>query len=91
MISENDFQINDSPINDLEKREEEKLFRYHYTKLSESCRKLLNLSFENLSAKEIAQKMGYKTDEYARRRKYQCKQILMKKIMNDPKYRELVK
>ena len=34
--------------------------------------------------------MGYKSDKYAKKRKYQCKEKLIKKIKSDPKFKELM-
>ena len=57
--------------------------------LSEDCRQVLTLFFQGFSMDEIARKMGYKTEVYARKRKYKCKQHLMKLIQHDPRYKEL--
>lgn len=58
--------------------------------LKEECRKLLAYYFEGYSMKEIAEKMKYGTNDYARKRKYKCKQELMEFIKADARYRELL-
>lgn len=57
--------------------------------LSEDCRQVLTLFFQGFSMDEIARKLGYRTEVYARKRKYKCKQRLMKLIQEDPRYKEL--
>ena len=40
---------------------------------------------KKMSLKEIAEEMGFKTEKYAKTRKYLCKEELKKRIINDPK------
>lgn len=66
------------------------LYEYHFKKLGDDCKKILKLFFKNRPLKEIAEIMGYSSENYAKKKKYQCKQYLVKCIMEDPKYKELV-
>ncbi|MCD4736448.1 MAG: hypothetical protein K8R53_10415, partial [Bacteroidales bacterium] len=48
------------------------------------CRQILKMFFAKHSLKEIAAVMGFSSTDYAKFRKYQCKEMLKKKILNDP-------
>lgn len=67
------------------------LYRWHYHNLSEICRNLLKMSLSKLSYDEIAQKLGFADGEVARKKKYRCKELLIKRIKNDPRYKEFEK
>ena len=58
--------------------------------LSDDCIKVLTLFFEGFSMDEIAEKMGYGTKAYARKRKYKCKERLIAYMKSDPRYQELL-
>lgn len=64
------------------------LFNSKFTELAEECRRVLKLLFNGESGKGIADKMGY-TEEYAKRKKYKCKQRLSEMIKSDPAYKPL--
>ena len=42
-----------------------------------------------VSSKEIVKSMGFSSEDYANKRKYQCKQILLKRIKNDPEFNRI--
>lgn len=67
-----------------------KLYREKYEQLGTSCQKLLQLFFEKKSMINIAQIMGFKSVLYARKRKFQCKEKLVKLIEQDERYKELL-
>lgn len=73
-----------------EQTERYRLYQDYFAKLSEDCRKVLELSLQKIPLKKIAEIMGYKSDKYAKKRKYQCKEKLIKKIKSDPKFKELM-
>jgi RNA polymerase sigma factor (sigma-70 family) len=79
---------NPSVIEDIENKEREHVYRKHFLSLHESCREVLNLLFQGKSMKEIAHITGY-AEGYARRKKFDCKQYLIKMIENDPMYKEI--
>lgn len=87
-----DYQIiddEDDIIQVYEQSEKFKLYQKHFKKLKKDCRKVLELSLEKVPLKEIATIMGYKSEKYAKKRKYQCKEKLVENIKKDPKYKEL--
>ncbi len=65
------------------------LFRNNLSKLGADCQKVLNYYFEKKSFKEIAKLMAYKSEEYARRKKYLCTKTLIKKVKIDPMYNQI--
>ena len=69
--------------------ERQALMREKLELLSDDCIKVLTYFFEGFSMKEIAAKMGYGTTEYARKRKYKCKEKLISLMKSDPRYQEL--
>lgn len=71
------------------KREQYRLFQSKLLQLGEDCQRLLRLFFEGVSMREIAKIMGYKSENYAKKKKFTCKSTLINKIEADPVYREL--
>ena len=68
-----------------EEAEKYRLYQQHFFTMGEDCQKVLLLFMKKQSLKEIALEMGYKTEKYAKTRKYLCKEELKKRIINDPK------
>ena len=64
-----------------------KLYQTHFLSLSKDCQKVLRLFLDKVPLKEIASIMGYASEKYAKKRKYQCKEMLIKRITNDPYYK----
>jgi RNA polymerase sigma factor (sigma-70 family) len=67
---------------DLEKH---RLFQKHFLSLGEDCQKVLRLFMKDVPLREIASIMGFKTEKYAKTRKYLCKEELKRRITNDPR------
>jgi RNA polymerase sigma factor (sigma-70 family) len=76
----------------LEQPEEEqdkyRLFQQHFLRLSEDCKKILQLFLAKTSLKEIAEIMGFKTEKYAKTRKFMCKEKLKNAIISDPSFKK---
>lgn len=66
------------------------LFRKHFAQLGEDCRKLLGLFFDGVAMAKAAEKMGYASEGYAKKRKFQCKEKLVAAVKADPLYAELM-
>jgi len=79
-----EYEIHDESEN------RERLYLKHFGKLSSDCQRILKHFAEGKSVREIAQIMRYKSEDYAKSRKYQCKEILKRRIKNDPLYKELL-
>lgn len=67
------------------------LFRHHFEKLNSQQKKLFELFFNDYSFEQIAGILNFKNAAYARKEKFNCKNLLIESIKNDPKYEELQK
>lgn len=78
---------------DFEETESRKynLYHKHFLELDKNCKKLLRLFYRMLPLEEIANKMGYKNTDSLKSLKYLCKEKLKNNILNDPKYKKLIK
>jgi RNA polymerase sigma factor (sigma-70 family) len=73
--------------NDLYEEIKYNLYQKHFMKLSEECKKVLKLFLDKIRMEEITKIMGFSSVDYAKTRKYLCKQSLKEKILNDPEYK----
>ncbi len=80
-----DNLFSEPPEDDQEKY---RLFQQHFLGLSEDCQKVLRLFLNKISLKEIAEIMGFKTEKYAKTRKFMCKEKLKNSIINDPSFKK---
>jgi RNA polymerase sigma factor (sigma-70 family) len=71
-----------------EESEKYKLFQQHFLRLSQDEQKVLRLYMSKTPAKEAASIMGYKSDKYAKFRKYVCKEKLKNAIISDPQFQK---
>jgi len=71
----------------FEKNERYKLYQDHFKKLSFSCQKVLELFLAGIPLKEIANILGFKSEQYAKKRKHQCKEKLVSSIKSDPEFK----
>lgn len=67
----------------------ERIVARSFTLLAEDCQTVLTLYGESWSYEEIARKMGLRSEAYARRKKYLCKEALIEIIKTDPDYQDL--
>ena len=81
----------DDNLNELvEKNERYGLYQKHFSTLSTDCQKLLQMFFEKIPLREIAKVMGYKSDKYAKKRKYKCKELLISRIKQDAEFKKIL-
>jgi len=74
----------------VDKNERYSLYQKHFATLSPDCQKLMQLFFEKVPLREIAKIMGYKSEKYAKTRKYKCKEILIKRIKQDTEFKKIL-
>ena len=74
----------------LEYEEKYQSFIRQFENLSDDCQKLLKLFLTKMSTKEIAENMGYKSEFYAKTKKYLCKEALKKLVENDPDLKGII-
>ena len=72
------------PFNDQDIRYS--LYQRAYTNIPADCQEILRLTLDGVSQKEIAEKLGYRSENYVKKRKHYCKQFLIDKIKEDPEY-----
>ena len=90
-IDENLGLIEDSNVEAaILKREEYAFYLSKLNDLGNQCRQLLEYHTEGRKVKEIVQLMGFSSEGYARKRKYTCKEKLIKLIKKDQKYQEFI-
>jgi len=58
--------------------------------IPEDCQKILTLTARDTPAKEIAEKLGFRSDTYVRKRRHFCKEFLVNKIKEDREYQALI-
>jgi RNA polymerase sigma factor (sigma-70 family) len=75
----------------IEEDMEMRLFRKHFMKLGEECRKLLQMTVDGIPYEKIAEIMSYKSEKIVRNRKYKCKETLIKLIKSDPEYLKFIR
>lgn len=75
-------------ISRLEQSEKEQLFFKHFDSLGEKCQQILQWFFEKVPLKEIAQKLDT-SESYIKKRKFICKEKLVKAVQADPVFEEL--
>jgi RNA polymerase sigma factor (sigma-70 family) len=80
----------DSFIETVNKNERYSLYQKHFRNLGTDCQKIMQLFFDKVPLKQIAQVMGYKSEKYAKKRKYKCKELLIERIKQDSQYKKIL-
>ena len=75
----------------VEEAELHRIIQIHFLSLNEDCQKVLRLFTKNIPLRDIASIMGFKTENYAKTRKYLCKEELKKRIADDPRSHKFLK
>ncbi len=68
----------------------EQIVQRSFLKLKPECREVLNMVITGKDYKEIARAMKYKSEDYARRKKYLCKEALLKIVKADPEFGDYI-
>jgi len=88
-LFEEQTKLDSGNIAQIEKRDRQTIYKVHFEKLGDDCKKLLQLFFNGIKIKDITQKMGYKSDQHTKNRKYICKKYLIENIRSNPKFKEV--
>ncbi len=75
-------------VSDLNERY--RLYQKHFANLGKDCQKILQLYFDKVPLKTIAQMMGFKSEKYAKKRKFSCKEYLIKSVKQDLEYKNIL-
>lgn len=73
-------------LDELMRLEKHKLFWDSFKKLETECQNLLELFFAKKSMIEIAEALGMSSAAYAKKRKFLCKEQLIKLVKSDPRF-----
>jgi len=71
------------------KNERYRLYQKHFGLMGHDCQKLMTLFLKKVPLKEIARLMNYSSEQYAKKRKFRCKEYLVKSIQSDEEYGNL--
>ncbi|MEM7037240.1 MAG: sigma-70 family RNA polymerase sigma factor, partial [Bacteroidota bacterium] len=87
---EQDLVSIDDPVemeaSELTRHAQYQLYRKKFRELGDQCRQLMQLSLEGKRMREIVEKMGFSSEQYARKRKFKCKEKLIRLIRQDPEF-----
>jgi len=86
-IFETEFDHDFSEL--VEKNERFKLYQKHFQLLGSDCQKLLQLFFDKVPLKQIAQIMGFSGEKYVKKRKFKCKEYLVTSIKQDVSFKKV--
>lgn len=81
--------VSDFLIDEYEKNEQYKLYQKHFKRLNKDCRKILKLFLQKKSLIDIAKKMGIESIKFVKKKKYKCKEQLVRYIKSDPKFSKM--
>ena len=86
----NDELYDDGLEKVVELNERYKLYQKHFANLGKDCQKILQLFFDKVPLKNIANIMGFKSEKYAKKRKFSCKEYLIKSIKQDLEFKNIL-
>lgn len=82
------IQLPDDLITRLERSAKDQLFYKHFDALGENCQKILTWFFDKVKLAEIARRLDT-SEGYIKKRKFVCKEKLIKAIQADPNFKDL--
>jgi RNA polymerase sigma factor (sigma-70 family) len=83
------LMLKDDDIPLYENSEKYFLYRKMFLNLGADCQRVLDLFLQKINMEEIMKTMGYGSISYTKKRKFMCKEKLVKMIQNDPSFNEL--
>ncbi len=84
------FELKEEPFKIENEDLRMSLYQKYFQQLPEDCRKILSLTVKDIPQKEIARILGFKSENYVKKRKHYCKDFLIRKIKDDPLYNDLL-
>lgn len=64
------------------------VYQRAYASIPKDCQEILSMTNEGISQREIARKLGFKSENYIKKRKHYCKEYLIGKIKEDPEFQQ---
>jgi len=71
-------------------QEQMELYREKFTNLSENCKEILSLFFNDVSYEQIIKELSYATINTARQRIFKCRNKLLTMIKSDVRYNKVI-
>jgi len=84
------LKVDEDIVDSMHKLERFQLYKEKLAELDPECRQLLDLFFNKIPLREIAQRMGLRSENAAKQKKYKCQKKLIEKIKKDVKYDQLL-
>jgi len=84
------IEMESEEILDIEVSMERKAIQHYFEKLGKDCREILTMFYNEMSFREITQKLGKTSEEYVRKRKHACKEHLIRMIKSDPEMKDFL-
>ena len=76
-----------SPVQDKDLRMA--IYQRTLLRIPEDCQKILKLTAQDITSKEIARQLGFRSEGYVRKRRHFCKEFLVNKIKEDADYQAM--
>lgn len=76
-----------SPVQDKDLRMA--IYQRTLMKIPEDCQKILRLTAQDISSRDIARQLGFRSEGYVRKRRHFCKEYLVSKIKEDADYQAM--
>jgi RNA polymerase sigma factor (sigma-70 family) len=83
------IELRDEPFKVSNEDLKMSLYQKYFKQLPEDCQNILSLTARDIPQKEIAQAMNFKSENYVKKRKHNCKDKLVELIKQDPRYPDL--
>jgi len=84
------IEMESEEILDIEVSMERKAIQHYFEKLGKDCKEILTMFYNEMSFREITQKLGKTSEEYVRKRKHACKEHLIRMIKSDPEMKDFL-
>ena len=65
------------------------IYQRTLSQIPEDCQKILRLTTEDVTSREIARRLGFRSEGYVRKRRHFCKEYLVNKIKDDAEYQAM--
>lgn len=65
------------------------IYQRTLSQIPEDCQKILRLTAEDVTSREIARRLGFRSEGYVRKRRHFCKEYLVNRIKDDAEYQAM--
>jgi RNA polymerase sigma factor (sigma-70 family) len=65
------------------------IYQRTLSQIPEDCQKILRLTAEDVTSREIARRLGFRSEGYVRKRRHFCKEYMVNKIKDDAEYQAM--